>query len=51
MSKDQRDFRISRHLRRWFWFGIGVLALLWVLAAFEVVDYLSDADQAAEALR
>lgn len=51
MSKNQRNIRVNSYLRRWFWVGIGVLALLWALAAFEVVDYLSDTGQSAEAMR
>lgn len=51
MSKDKHSSRVSNRLRRSFWIGIAALALLWALAAFEVVDYLSGTQQSTEAQR
>ena len=50
MLSGKRNSHVSDRLRRSFWIGIALLALLWALAAFEIVDYLSEPGRSTEEL-
>ncbi len=50
MLSGKRNSHVSDRLRRSFWIAIALLPLLWALAAFEIVDYLSDPGRSTEEL-